>query len=65
MNSNQPVPIRSQPVTVALLDAGGATLSSAQLITDANGNASVPDNASAQGIQIIDQFGNVGTGSIQ
>jgi hypothetical protein len=56
--SNQPVPIRSQQVTVALLDGAGNALSSAQVMTDASGNAQVPDNAAARAVRITDRFGN-------
>ena len=52
------MPVRSQQVTVALLDGGGATLSSAQVMTDAAGNAQVPDNAGARDVRISDRFGN-------
>ncbi len=65
LQSNQPVPVRSQQVTVALLSAGGATLSSAQVNTDGTGNVSVADNASATSIRITDQFGNSATATIQ
>jgi neutral ceramidase len=64
MPSNQPVPVRSQQVTVALLGAGGTVLSSAQVTTDAAGVAQVPDNASAQTVRVTDRFGNVATAAI-
>lgn len=62
--SNQPVPVRSQQVTVALLDAGGGTLSSAQVTTDGSGLAAVPDNASARSVRITDRFGNQATATL-
>jgi hypothetical protein len=52
------VPIRTQQVTFALLDGAGNTLASAQVMTDANGIAQVPDNAAARGVRITDRFGN-------
>jgi neutral ceramidase len=58
MPSNRPVPLASQPVTVALLGAGGAVLSSTQVTTDGNGVAQVTDNALAEQVRITDRFGN-------
>ncbi|HEU0035430.1 MAG TPA: neutral/alkaline non-lysosomal ceramidase N-terminal domain-containing protein [Kofleriaceae bacterium] len=62
--SNQPVPVRGQQVTVALLGAGGASLGSTQVTTDGNGAVQVPDNASATQVKITDRFGNVSTAPI-
>ena len=62
--SNHPVPVRSQQVTVALLDASNAQLSSASATTDTNGAVSVADNASATQVKITDRFGNVATAPI-
>ncbi|HUJ59589.1 MAG TPA: hypothetical protein VLX92_13880 [Kofleriaceae bacterium] len=61
VNSNQVVPVRSQAATVALLDATGAQLSSTAVTTDAMGDASVADNASATQAKITDRFGNAAT----
>ncbi len=62
--SNLPVPVRSQQVTFALLDAGGATLSSVPRMTDASGVAQVPDNVAARSVRITDRFGNQATAAI-
>ena len=63
--SNQPVPVRSQEVTVALLDAGGATLGTATTTnTDDSGAVSVANNASATQVRVTDRFGNTATAPI-
>lgn len=62
--SNQPVPVRGQQVTVALLGTGGAVLSSSQVTSDASGGISVPDNASALGVRVTDRFGNTATATL-
>lgn len=62
--SNQPVPVRGQAVTVALLDAGNAQLSTASATTDVSGAVSVANNASATQVRITDRFGNVATAPI-
>jgi neutral ceramidase len=62
--SNQPVPIRSQQVTVTLLASGGTPLSSTQVTTDAAGNAQVTDDIAAVSVKVTDRFGNSATGSI-
>ncbi len=59
--SNQPVPVRTQAVTVALLNASNAQLSTAQVTTDANGVASVTDASGATQAKITDRFGNTAT----
>jgi neutral ceramidase len=59
--SNAPIPVRSQAVTIELLDASSAVLATATPTTDANGNASVPDNASATQVRVTDPYGNVAT----
>jgi len=59
MPSNHAVPVRSQQVTVALLDAGNSQLSSASATTDASGAVSVANNASATQVKLTDRFGNV------
>jgi neutral ceramidase len=61
MMSNQPVPVRSQQVTVELLNGANAVLASSTPTTDANGNAAVADNAGATQVRITDRFGNVQT----
>jgi neutral ceramidase len=59
MNSNQPVPIRSQAITVQLMSAGGTNLGSLVSTTsDANGNVVVTDNSSATSAVVTDRFGN-------
>lgn len=62
--SNQPVPVRSQAVTVELLDSSGNTLSTANLTTDTSGNASVPDVAAATQVRLTDRFGNIATKAV-
>jgi hypothetical protein len=64
LKSNQPIPLRGQQVTVALLGPGGAQLSSAQVTTDASGNVQVADVGAATQIRITDRFGNVATATI-
>jgi hypothetical protein len=59
--SNQPVPIRGQQVTVALLGAADAVLASSTITTDASGVAQVADNALALKVRVTDRFGNVAT----
>ena len=62
--SNHPVPVRSQQVTVALLDAANTQLSSASATTDGNGAVSIANNAAATQVKITDRFGNVATAPI-
>ncbi len=57
--SNQPVPIRSQAVSVELLGATGNNLSTTAANTDSSGYATVPDNAQAMMVRVTDRFGNV------
>jgi hypothetical protein len=64
MPSNHPVPVRSQQVTVALLDAANTQLSSATAMTDASGAVSVANNALATQVKITDRFGNAATAPI-
>jgi hypothetical protein len=59
LKSNGPVPVRSQAVTVELLDASDHVLSTATPTTDGSGAASVPDNASATQVRVTDRFGNI------
>jgi hypothetical protein len=56
--SNQPVPVRSQSVTVALFDSGNTQLSTATVSTDASGKVSVANNGSATSVHVTDAFGN-------
>jgi hypothetical protein len=56
--SNQPVPVRSQSVTVALLDATSAVKSTQIVTTDGSGNVSVPDVAGATQVKVTDASGN-------
>ncbi|MEP6864220.1 MAG: hypothetical protein ABJE66_26610 [Deltaproteobacteria bacterium] len=56
--SNQPIPVRSQSVTVSLLDAGNAVKSTAIVATDGNGNLSVPDVSGATQVKVTDASGN-------
>jgi len=58
------VPVRSQSVTVALLDAANAVKSTQIVTTDANGNVSVPDVAGATQVKVTDASGNVLTVAI-
>ncbi len=64
LNSNDPVPVRSQAVTVVLVGAAG-TLATVSGTTDAAGKVTVPDNAAATTAQITDAFGNVATVNVQ
>jgi neutral ceramidase len=65
VQSNRPVPIRNQAVTVALLSAAGTVLSSTPVTTDGNGNVEVTNNAAATMVRITDRFTNPGTAPIQ
>jgi len=62
--SNQPVPVRSQQVTVVLLGTGGVVLGTSQVNTDGSGVAQVGDNVAAVQIRITDRFGNQSTTTI-
>jgi len=57
--SNGHVPVRSQQVTIELLDASNNVLGTATPTTDANGGATVPDNVSATQVRVTDRFGNI------
>ena len=61
LQSNQPVPVRSQQVSVELLLANGTSLGAASVTTDATGVASVAENAAATMIRVTDRFGNAAT----
>jgi hypothetical protein len=56
--SNQPIPVRSQQVTIELRNGGGPLGGQTTPTTDANGNVDVNDNASATIVRVTDQFGN-------
>jgi len=62
--SNQPVPVRSQQITVALLDATSTVLATTMPNTDANGAVVVPNNAAATQVRVTDRFGNTATAPI-
>ena len=55
--SNQPVPIRSQTVTITQI-ANGNPVSSDVVTTDANGIATVTNIPTAQMVKVTDRFGN-------
>jgi neutral ceramidase len=61
LKSNQPVPVRSQPVTVELLAADDNVLATATPSTDANGVAQIADVATSAKVRVTDRFGNVAT----
>ncbi|HLL23297.1 MAG TPA: hypothetical protein VK427_14265, partial [Kofleriaceae bacterium] len=63
LRSNQPVPVRSQTVTVTLLN-NTVALSSEVVTTDAQGVATVTNNAAATAVRITDRFGNTTTAPI-
>ncbi len=63
--SNQPVPLRSQSITVKLLDSGGATLSTSIVNLDVNGAGTVTNNSSAATVSATDAFGNPATAPVQ
>jgi neutral ceramidase len=62
--SNQPVPVRDQQVTFSLLDGSGLVLTTAQVTTDGNGVAQVPDLLLARSVRITDRYGNQTTAPI-
>ena len=64
LDSNQPVPVRSQAVTVELLGSSGVSLSTQTATTDAAGYVAVPDNAAASAVKITDRFGNSATHNV-
>lgn len=61
LKSNQPVPIRSQAVTVALLGAGNTVVAQANATTDAAGFVEIPNNGTATTVRVTDRFGNAAT----
>ncbi|HTR51719.1 MAG TPA: neutral/alkaline non-lysosomal ceramidase N-terminal domain-containing protein [Kofleriaceae bacterium] len=65
LNSNQPVPVRDQAITVTLLGTGGTTLSTSTPTSDDNGNVTVTDDPSAVMAKVTDRFGNTITVTIQ
>jgi neutral ceramidase len=64
--SNRPVPYRTQPVTVELLDGGGGVLDSRDVTTGADGVVAFddPDVATAVSVRVTDRFGNVATSAL-
>ncbi len=61
LDSNQPVPLRAQQVTVALLGTSDAVLGTSTVSTDTMGVAQVADNAAALKVRVTDRFGNTST----
>ncbi len=59
--SNQPIALREQSVTVELLNAGGTVIGTADVTTNAAGNATIADQAGAVTARIRDRFGNIAT----
>ncbi|MFN0252212.1 MAG: hypothetical protein ACKV2T_35375 [Kofleriaceae bacterium] len=58
--SNQPVPIRTQQVTVQLLDVANMPMGApANVTTSAAGVAQAPDVGGATQVRVTDRFGNV------
>jgi neutral ceramidase len=55
--SNQPIPVRSQQVTIELR-TGSGSLSGSSPNTDASGNVDVTDNGAATVVRVTDQYGN-------
>jgi len=64
VRSNQPVPVRSQQVTVDLLTAADLVVGTGSATTDAAGQASITDNPAATKIRITDRFGNSATAAL-
>ena len=62
--SNQPIPVRSQPVTIELRSAANTVLSASTISTDASGVVSVPDDAAATSVRVVDRFGNAATATL-
>jgi hypothetical protein len=57
LKSNQPVPVRSQNVTIELRTSS-TSLSTTTAATDANGVIDLLDNGSATTVRVTDRFGN-------
>jgi neutral ceramidase len=58
LTSNQPVPVRSQPVTIEVRSAANTVLATTTLSTDAGGMATVADQTGATNVRVVDRFGN-------
>jgi hypothetical protein len=59
LTSNQPVPVRGQPVTIDVRDSGNGVISTATANTDASGVIEVDDpGSSATSVKVTDRFGN-------
>jgi neutral ceramidase len=56
--SNQPIPVRSQQVTVEVRNASNAVLTTATPTTDGSGVATVSDTSGATNVRVVDRFGN-------
>ncbi len=63
LSSNRPVPVRSQDVTVELLDGGSSVIDTRTIATSADGAVSFDDAdvATAVSVRIRDRFGNEST----
>ena len=64
LNSNQPVPVRSQTVNVELLNNADAVVGGGTVSTDAMGSAQVTDIAAATKVRVTDRFTNTVTVSL-
>lgn len=60
-SSNTPVPVRSQQVTVELLNAADGVVATQSVTTDAAGVVQVPDTGAAAKVRVTDRFGNAAT----
>jgi len=58
LRSNQPIPLKSQPVTIELLTVANAVVGNMSVTTDAAGVAQIADNAAATQVRVTDKFGN-------
>lgn len=56
--SNQPIPVKNQQVTIELLDASNTVLSTATPTTNGSGVVTLPDQAQATSVRVVDRFGN-------
>lgn len=63
-NSNTPVPVRSQQVTVELLSAADAVVATQAVATDGSGVVQVPDSGAAAKVRVTDRFGNAATANL-
>ncbi len=63
LSSNQPIPVRSQQVTVELMN-GNTILSTTSVSTDVNGVVQVLNDAAATTIRITDRFQNIQSAAV-